>query len=246
VSPSSGACSLRQCWDPAAAHNCTHAFLLEIDPAFTIDSCKVEDRGRRKQAVSLNGRPRTVAGHVERRWVEFQELVVIHGPTSHSTASASGPAWLKQNRMESLLRCASRSSFLLSASSARVTSPSSPNTMSTRKSNLLCPGGKPNDVDLRLRGGRGTGKCAQVAPIAPDGHGGGACRRWLYSRRRHCWCGDDRGNDRCEPDNDPSTAAAPTTTAENGEEPLVLVAFGDSVVSYPGPEAEVIGAYADM
>jgi lysophospholipase L1-like esterase len=43
-----------------------------------------------------------------------------------------------------------------------------------------------------------------------------------------------------------TTTAAPTTTAETGEEPLVLVAFGDSVISDPSAEAGVIGLYAGM
>jgi hypothetical protein len=43
-----------------------------------------------------------------------------------------------------------------------------------------------------------------------------------------------------------STAATSTTTAVSGEEALVLVAFGDSIISYASANAAAIGAYADM
>ena len=45
-----------------------------------------------------------------------------------------------------------------------------------------------------------------------------------------------------------ATTAASTTTAASDEEPLVLVAFGDSVISYPNPDSGsgAIGAYANM
>ena len=44
----------------------------------------------------------------------------------------------------------------------------------------------------------------------------------------------------------PSTTAAPTTTVEIVDEPLVLLAFGDSIISYPSTFAGVIGVYAGM
>ena len=44
----------------------------------------------------------------------------------------------------------------------------------------------------------------------------------------------------------PSTTTVVTTVAESDSESLMLVAFGDSVLSYPSVDEAAIGAYAAM
>ncbi|MEN8235803.1 MAG: hypothetical protein ABFR89_12885 [Actinomycetota bacterium] len=43
-----------------------------------------------------------------------------------------------------------------------------------------------------------------------------------------------------------STTTTPTTAAESSEDPLVLVAFGDSLINHANADLPLIGVYADM